>query len=102
MAEARKTTMGHITQDHLCQSTIALPSSLALPNMLAKYIEPIFDEVVANNQEIIMLTKQRKELLPLLMNGQAAVNYHLSFGILFVYLFLNSQNMEYVWQQKIY
>ena len=78
MAEARKTTMGHITQDHLCQSTIALPSSLALPNMLAKYIEPIFDEVVANNQEIIMLTKQRKELLPLLMNGQAAVNYHLS------------------------
>lgn len=78
MAEARKTTMGHITQDHLSQSTIALPSSLALPNMLAKYIEPILDEFVANNQEIIMLTKQRNELLPLLMNGQATVNYHLS------------------------
>lgn len=80
MAEARKTTMGHITQDHLSQSTIALPSSLALPNMLAKYIEPILDEFVANNQEIIMLTKQRNELLPLLMNGQATVNYHLSLA----------------------
>ena len=48
------------------------------------------------------LTKQRDELLPLLMNGQASVNYHLSFGILFVYLFLYSQNIEYVWQEKIY
>ena len=28
--------------------------------------------------EIAMLTKQRDELLPLLMNGQATVNYHLS------------------------
>uniref|UniRef100_UPI0040287CD1 restriction endonuclease subunit S n=1 Tax=Prevotella sp. TaxID=59823 RepID=UPI0040287CD1 len=36
------------------------------------------------------LTKLRDELLPLLMNGQATVNYHLSFGILFVYLFLYS------------
>ena len=102
MAEARKTTMGHITQDHLRQSTIALPSTLALPNELAKIIEPIFDEIVSNNQEIVMLSKQRDQLLPLLMNGQVTVNYHLSFGILFVYLFLYSQNIEYVWQQKIY
>ena len=28
--------------------------------------------------EIAMLTKQRDELLPLLMNGQATINYHLS------------------------
>ena len=53
-------------------------------------------------KEIDRLTKQRDELLPLLMNGQATVNYHLSFGILFVYLFLYSQNMKYIWQQKIY
>lgn len=77
MAEARKTTMGHITQDHLRQSTIALPSTLALPNELAKIIEPIFDEIVSNNQEIVMLSKQRDQLLPLLMNGQVTVNYHL-------------------------
>ena len=31
-----------------------------------------------NIEEINALTKQRDELLPLLMNGQASVNYHLS------------------------
>ncbi|MBR5846890.1 MAG: restriction endonuclease subunit S [Bacteroidaceae bacterium] len=34
--------------------------------------------MVQNNQEIAALTKQRDELLPLLMNGQVSVNYHLS------------------------
>ena len=28
--------------------------------------------------QIVELTKQRDDLLPLLMNGQASVNYHLS------------------------
>ena len=32
-------------------------------------------------QEISALTKQRNELLPLLMNGQVSVNYHLSIRI---------------------
>lgn len=79
MAEARKTTMGHITQDHLRQSTISLPPTLALPNMLGEVIEPIFDKIVANNEEMVMLTKQRDKLLPLLMNGQVSVNYHLRY-----------------------
>lgn len=78
MAEARKTTMGHITQDHLKQSTIALPPNVDIANKLEEKLCPIFDEIVKNNQEIIVLTKQRDELLPLLMNGQASVNYHLS------------------------
>lgn len=78
MAEARKTTMGHITQDHLKQSTIALPPNVDIANKLEEKLCPIFDEIVKNNQEIIVLTKQRDELLPLLMNGQATVNYHLS------------------------
>ena len=34
MAEARKTTMGHITQDHLRQSTIALPPNVDITNKL--------------------------------------------------------------------
>lgn len=34
--------------------------------------------MIQNNQEIATLTKQRDELLPLLMNGQVSVNYHLS------------------------
>ena len=78
MAEARKTTMGHITQDHLKQSTIALPSNVDIANKLEEKLCPIFDAIVKNNQEIMSLTKQRDELLPLLMNGQASVNYHLS------------------------
>lgn len=36
MAEARKTTMGHITQDHLRQSTIALPPNVDIANKLEK------------------------------------------------------------------
>ena len=80
MAEARKTTMGHITQDHLKQSTIALPQNIDIANELEKRLCPIFDTIVRNNQEIMNLTKQRDELLPLLMNGQASVNYHLSHG----------------------
>ena len=78
MAEARKTTMGHITQDHLKQSTIALPPNVDIANKLEEKLCPIFDEIVKNNQEIIVLTKQRDELLPLLMNSQASINYHLS------------------------
>lgn len=78
MAEARKTTMGHITQDHLKQSTIALPQNIDIANELEKRLCPIFDTIVRNNQEIMNLTKQRDELLPLLMNGQASVNYHLA------------------------
>ena len=78
MAEARKTTMGHITQDHLRQSTIALPPNVDIANKLEEKLCHVFDAIVKNNQEIMALTKQRDELLPLLMNGQASVNYHLS------------------------
>ena len=78
MAEARKTTMGHITQDHLRQSTIVLPPDVDIANKLEEKLCPIFDAIVKNSQEIMILTKLRDELLPLLMNGQAMVNYHLS------------------------
>ena len=74
MAEARKTTMGHITQDHLRQSTIALPPNVDIANKLEKKLCPIFDAIVKNSQEIMALTKQRDELIPLLMNGQASIN----------------------------
>ena len=41
-------------------------------------ITPIKEKQSKNLNEINALTKQRDELLPLLMNGQASVNYHLS------------------------
>ena len=73
MAEARKTTMGHITQEHLQQSIIVLPPDLTIPNQLEVRISPILEQIILNNQEIIKLTRQRDELLPLLMNGQLSV-----------------------------
>ena len=73
MAEARKTTMGHITQDHLRQSTIALPPNMEIVHKLEEKLCPIFDAIVKNSQEIMDITKLRDELLPLLMNGQVSV-----------------------------
>ena len=43
-----------------------------------KKVKPLFEKLKANTIEIAELTKQRDKLLPLLMNGQASVNYHLS------------------------
>ena len=43
-----------------------------------KKVKPLFEKLKTNTIEIAELTKQRDELLPLLMNGQATVNYHLT------------------------
>ena len=50
---------------------------IAPENMVAdfcKKVRPIFEKLKSNTKEIVALTKQRDELLPLLMNGQAVVN----------------------------
>ena len=78
VAEARKTTMGHITQDHLQQSTIAIPDNKDIAVRFEELISPIFEQVVKLHEEISYLIKQRDELLPLLMNGQVSVNYDLA------------------------
>lgn len=41
-------------------------------------VKPIFESIKENTLEIAILTKQRDEFLPLLMNGQASLNYDLS------------------------
>ncbi len=73
MAEARKTTMGHITQDHLQQSTIAIPDNKDIAEKFEELISPIFKQIVKLQEEISNLIKQRDELLPLLMNGQITI-----------------------------
>ena len=73
MAEARKTTMGHITQDHLKQSVIAIPKQKKVLRQFDKLIAPIFDEMVVCQEQISELQSRRDELLPLLMNGQVSV-----------------------------
>lgn len=74
MAEARKTTMGHITQDHLQQSAIAIPDNKDIADRFEELISPIFNQIIKLHEEILTLTKQRDKLLPLLMNGQVSVN----------------------------
>lgn len=73
MAEARKTTMGHITQEHLQQSRIVVPSSTRLAEELEELLAPIFDKIVVTSEEITLLKQQRDELLPLLMTGQVKI-----------------------------
>lgn len=67
----------HVYPEHINKIPIVVPS----PDILAK----VKNLLVKSNQkqseisrEIESLTKQRDELLPLLMNGQVSVNYHLS------------------------
>lgn len=72
MAENRKTTMGHITQDHLQQSRIAIPN-VSLTLMLDKIINPIFQKKINNEIENQKLAELRDWLLPMLMNGQVKV-----------------------------
>ena len=81
IAEARKTTMGHITQDHLQQSAIAIPDNKDIADRFEELISPIFNQIIKLHEEILNLTKQRDKLLPLLMNGQVSVNSDLSVCI---------------------
>ena len=57
-----------------------LKPSNQLDVIYSKRISSIIDSVIRNELEIAELTKQRDELLPLLMNGQASVNSDLSDG----------------------
>ena len=72
MAEARKTTMGHITTDHLEQSRIVLPPS-EIVQAFSEIVEPIHEKIGQCQKENRELIKLRNWLLPMLMNGQATV-----------------------------
>ena len=71
------TTFGSITKDELFSLPVIIPTKSVISEF-EKVCEPIFDKQMIIGEEINALTKQRDELLPLLMNGQASVNYHLS------------------------
>ena len=66
-----------ISQENLCGHKMALPNS-DLMEKYDKIIFPLWEKRKRCIEEINTLIKQRDELLPLLMNGQASVNYHLS------------------------
>ena len=62
---------------YLKELPIVIPS-LSIAIKFANIVKPLFKKWTNNIFNNIALTKQRNELLPLLMNGQATVNYHLS------------------------
>ena len=72
MAEARKTTMGHITTEHLEQSRIVLPPD-DIVQEFSKIVSPIHERIGHCQKENRELIKLRDWLLPMLMNGQATV-----------------------------
>ena len=72
MAELRKTTMGHITQEHLQQSVITIPP-IDLITQLDEVIKPILEKKVKLEEENQQLAQLRDWLLPMLMNGQVKV-----------------------------
>ena len=66
-----------ISQENLCGYNMMLPNR----NVMEQYdaVVTSYWEMRKNGiEEINALIKQRDELLPLLMNGQVSVNYHLS------------------------
>lgn len=72
------TTFKEVSRDDLCKFPIL---TIGAKDIYVQWIElqnVIADKQLALTKEIAALTKQRDELLPLLMNGQASVNYHLS------------------------
>ena len=72
------TTFGSITKDELFNLPVVVPSN----DMIERFeviCKPIFNKQMEIGFEIESLDKQRNELLPLLMNGQASLNYDLIF-----------------------
>ena len=67
----------NISQDTIKNTILPIPQEKILKEF-SDAVAPIISKIIANQKEMETLTKQRDELLPLLMNGQAMLNYHLS------------------------
>ncbi len=69
----------NISQDTIKNILLPIPTRNIL-KLFDEKIGSIYQTIVNNYQQIDSLTKQRDELLPLLMNGQVSVNSDLSHG----------------------
>ena len=65
-----------LNQEDLKGVEILFPSKEVIYRF-REVIEPLMARIFNNSKQIENFTKQRDELLPLLMNGQVSVNYHL-------------------------
>ena len=75
---AKGAAQANLSPVDLCKNIAVLPK-LDVLEKFNRQIKPIVANYIQNEIQIAELTKQRDELLPLLMNGQATVNYHLSY-----------------------
>lgn len=66
------TTFGAITKDELHKLPVVKPNQ-GIIKLFEEKCKPIFDQQMILGEEIVSLTRQRDELLPLLMNGQVSV-----------------------------
>lgn len=71
----------HVYPEHISKIPIVIPPNHIL-NKIKDCMISINMQQHMIEQEIEELAKQRNELLPLLMNGQVSVNYHLSKWII--------------------
>ena len=62
------------------ENTMLCVANKGIISLFCDKVSPIMKQIKKNTQEMIHLTKQRDELLPLLMNGQVSVNSDLSLG----------------------
>ena len=73
IAESRKTTMGHITSDHLNESRVVLPPTDVI-RKFTSIASPIFEALKVCHAEMEHLQNLRDWLLPMLMNGQVTIS----------------------------
>ena len=72
-AKTFRNVFANMSKEEFASIIVAYPPKQTLQAFHNK-VAPIFDSIKNNIEEINTLTKQRDELLPLLMNGQASVN----------------------------
>jgi putative uncharacterized protein (fragment) len=84
------TTFGSITKDELLNLPVVVPSDDVIERF-ESVCKPIFDKQMEIGLAIEQLTTLRDSLLPLLMNGQASVNYDLSLSNYRLFLLLWEQ-----------
>ena len=71
------TTFKEVSREDLCKFPILTPSNTWCYTQWVGVMTQIANKQFILTKEVESLTKQRDELLPLLMNGQVSVNYHL-------------------------
>ncbi|MBQ7941311.1 MAG: restriction endonuclease subunit S [Muribaculaceae bacterium] len=66
---AKGSTVGHLSDKDLKELNVLVCHD----NRLRYILDSLLEKIIVNRKEIIYLTRQRDELLPLLMNGQVSV-----------------------------